>query len=442
MWLRRGPDGRSSLWRRSGATRLAVLAAGVLLAVIVWPQCASAEVVTNARIKLFTALTRLPSGDIRRVATGASLLRSELAVRAHAALTDEHWRAEGDVDFAAVLGDAVVGVPGAGDPAGANDGTRTFDLATATARGRKHFVSARIDRLLIGYRSEALAVSIGRQAVSWGNGLVFQPMDFFNPFAPAETDRDYKTGDDLLLVQRTLSDGGDVQFIAVGRRGDQGHTSVGTGSFGLRWQQPSAAGEFSLLVARHVHEPVLGLGWSLPVAGSVARVDVVATRVNAVGWRPSLVANLDASTTLAEHNVYGFAEVYRNGFGSADTPRAWSELTAPLQRRLRRGEVFTLSRWYGALGATVEWSPLWKQTGLLIASLQDGSVLAQSTLRFEPNDRQIIEFGVTWSGGDSGREFAGPPLTRRAAGDGVDSVPEPATLGGGLTGQVRLAWYW
>ena len=37
--------------------------------------------------------------------------------------------------------------------------------------------------------------------MSWGNGLVFQPMDLFNPFTPTAVDRDYKPGNDLLLVE-------------------------------------------------------------------------------------------------------------------------------------------------------------------------------------------------------------------------------------------------
>ena len=35
-------------------------------------------------------------------------------------------------------------------------------------------------------------VCVGRQAVTWGNGLIFNPMDLFNPFSPVDIERDYK----------------------------------------------------------------------------------------------------------------------------------------------------------------------------------------------------------------------------------------------------------
>src|SRR5436190_6089933 len=44
-----------------------------------------------------------------------------------------------------------------------------------------------IDRLSIGYAAEDLVVRIGRQALTWGGGLVFRPMDLFDPFAPNAT---------------------------------------------------------------------------------------------------------------------------------------------------------------------------------------------------------------------------------------------------------------
>ena len=59
------------------------------------------------------------------------------------------------------------------------------------------------------------AVTVGRQAVSWGSGIVFQPLDPFNPFAPTAVDRDYKAGDDLVLIERLFDNGHDAQLLRV-----------------------------------------------------------------------------------------------------------------------------------------------------------------------------------------------------------------------------------
>jgi len=37
--------------------------------------------------------------------------------------------------------------------------------------------------------------------LSWGNGLVFSPMDIVNPFDPTAVDTEYKAGDDMLYGQ-------------------------------------------------------------------------------------------------------------------------------------------------------------------------------------------------------------------------------------------------
>ena len=86
------------------------------------------------------------------------------------------------------------------------------------------FILHRLDRLSLGYTSESLVMRLGRQAVTWGNGLVFYPMDIFNPFNPVAIDKDYKTGDDMLYGQWTTYQGNDWQMILLPRRDVAGET--------------------------------------------------------------------------------------------------------------------------------------------------------------------------------------------------------------------------
>ena len=59
---------------------------------------------------------------------------------------------------------------------------------------------------------------VGRQAVTWGNGLMFNPMDLFNPFAPSNTVRDYKMGDDLVSVRFNGEGGKELNLLYIPRR--------------------------------------------------------------------------------------------------------------------------------------------------------------------------------------------------------------------------------
>ena len=81
------------------------------------------------------------------------------------------------------------------------DDRRLFDLTSVISDDKRFAALHRLDRLWIGYANEKTVVRFGRQAVSWGNGLFFSPMDFVNPFDPTAIDTEYKIGDDMLYGQ-------------------------------------------------------------------------------------------------------------------------------------------------------------------------------------------------------------------------------------------------
>jgi len=110
-------------------------------------------------------------------------------------------------------------------PPGLDDASQWLDLTARTWMGDRAELIARLDRASIGYTGDRLVVRLGRQALSWGNGLVFQVLDLFNPFPPNVLDTDYKPGRDMLTTQWRLP-WGDLQAIVVpGERVDH-HAAV------------------------------------------------------------------------------------------------------------------------------------------------------------------------------------------------------------------------
>ncbi|MDH5356314.1 MAG: DUF1302 family protein, partial [Gammaproteobacteria bacterium] len=103
-----------------------------------------------------------------------------------------------------------------------NDDNRLMDLTSEIRSGGNISAAHRFDRLHLTYTSEQLVFRLGRQAVSWGNGLFYHPMDVFNPFAPASIDKEYKAGDDMLYTQYSFDNGNDLQAVWVVRRNDSG----------------------------------------------------------------------------------------------------------------------------------------------------------------------------------------------------------------------------
>jgi hypothetical protein len=274
-------------------------------------------------------------------------------------------------------------------------------------------------------------VTVGREAVSWGSGLVFQPMDLFSPFAPTTVDRDFKNGDDLLIVDKLFSDGSDLQFLGVARRNLEGDATSDVASAALKWRQFLGGSEMELFGGKHYRDQVYGGSLRVPVGSAMLRTDLVATRLDVDGdWYVSGILNLDYSFDLVGRSSYVFAEYYHNDFGVSTLPPNPVLLPEALTERLLRGEVFNLMRDYLALGGTVQWHPLWTHSLTLIGNLQDGSSILQTTLSYVPGDQATIDAGVTVPIGDAGDEFGGVPV----AGDAL-------TTGGAVQAYLRWVYY-
>ena len=121
--------------------------------------------------------------------------------------------------------------------------------------------SQTIDRLAVTYTTPDLVVRVGRQALTWGSGLVFRPMDLFDPFSPSATDTEYKPGVDMLYVQRLFADGSDLQLI-VAPRPDHvgGPPTLDSSSAALHFQTTLLGHQTTWLLARDHGDWVAGAG--------------------------------------------------------------------------------------------------------------------------------------------------------------------------------------
>ena len=103
-----------------------------------------------------------------------------------------------------------------------NDDLRWWNLTDTLSDNDTRGAVQRLDRLNVGYTGDKAVLRFGRQAVSWGNGLIYNPVDFFNPFNPTAVDTEYKLGEDMLYGQYLLDDGSDWQAVVVQRRDEYG----------------------------------------------------------------------------------------------------------------------------------------------------------------------------------------------------------------------------
>ncbi|MBI9074796.1 MAG: hypothetical protein JEZ02_05220 [Desulfatibacillum sp.] len=299
-----------------------------------------------------------------------------------------------------------------------SDERRLFSLTGALEEEDDHILYHRLDRLSATYTADKVTVRAGRQALTWGNGLVFNPMDLLNPFAPSDVIRDYKTGDDMLVLQGYYGMFSDLQVAYAPRRNPvTGDVSGSESSLAGKAKWSAMGSDWDLMLARHYEDTVVGLGMVRYVMDAAWRLDVTCIAMNGdfSGGVFSGVTNLDYSWVWGGHNFYGLCELYYNGFGHADPMDSIVDLD--LLMRMDRGEIYTSGRWYASGQVQFEAHPLVNLFLSTIINLDDGSLLVQPRISWDALSSLRILAGVDIPAGPSGTEFGGldEPLTGKPA---------------------------
>jgi hypothetical protein len=289
-----------------------------------------------------------------------------------------------------------------------SDSKQVLDLSWTLSEGDSHLLFGHIDRMFLGFTRGSLAIRVGRQVSSWGNGLVFQVLDLFNPFPPNALDTEYKPGSDMVTVQWLFSNGDDLQGIIVPRRSDRHRPlEVYESSAAVKWSHFEGSLQLELVAARHYRNTVAGIGMSGNLSGGVWRFDLAQTFVDNEDSVTSLLLNFDRSWMWAKRNVYGFVEYFLNGFGETSLDRGIETLNSRLLDRLGRGEVFNLGRHELATGIQFEWSPLTSLEPTVLINPNDPS--AYLIFRYHHDWRQnlFLDAGIQVGIGGSATEYGG-----------------------------------
>lgn len=304
------------------------------------------------------------------------------------------------------------------------DDYRFFDLGRVLTEKDRYLVYDRLDRLNLTYSADWGTVRLGRQALTWGNGLIFNPMDIFDPFAPTAVQRDYKVGEDMAFVQVAVGQDG-LQVLYLPRRDPEtGNLDDETSAYAAKYHMVLSELEVDVMAARNFDDPVAGLGASGYWGGAAWRIDALYTHLTGDDSRNGffqVVANMDYAWMWGGKNVYGLMEFYYNGLGrTGDYAKALTEQA--LVERLSRGEMFTLGRYYLAGQLQVELHPLVQLQTTAIVNLSDPSGLLQPQFTWSVAENVQAILGVQWHWGESGSEFGGYTVAM----DGIAITAAPA----------------
>lgn len=269
----------------------------------------------------------------------------------------------------------------------------------------------RADRLLLSYEWSQYRLTLGRQAISFGQGRVFTPLDRVSPFSPASVDREYKPGVDALRLDGYWGIAGEWTVIGA-QRGD---FELDQSVFGAKIRDAFGDWDLALFGLWVGGDQVVGLSTAGPIgelslysdfsytwraqSGALAKADLA--RGETV---PFIRAVLGGDWSWATHG--GGRLNLEFAFLGDGLSASQSYLSAASDPRLLRGERWLLGQRYLALSAMQSLTPLVSGSLAIITNLQDPSTLIGPALAWSISDEVSAQLGGYLGAGKGLRNLA------------------------------------
>ena len=260
---------------------------------------------------------------------------------------------------------------------------------------------ARADRASVRLDQGPLRVTAGRQAVSFGKGRIFTPLDLVAAFRPTTLDTSYKPGVDALRLDLFQGVSGQVTLLGA-YLGDweldqSALVAHGKGSLG-DWELEGFVGglygDLVLGTSAFYNAGAVGLYGDLNV--TLPEDDSFIRALVGVQFKPSESTHLNA-------------EVYIQTLGASEPDDYLLQYASP---RFARGEVWLAGELYGAVAGQLELTPLVSLSGALIVNPLDTSALIMPSLVWSVSDNATANLGALVGLGRASAP-AGPPVGLR-----------------------------
>ncbi|MCY4634013.1 MAG: hypothetical protein OXG04_05810 [Acidobacteria bacterium] len=311
---------------------------------------------------------------------------------------------------------------GLGGLADIQSGGEWLDLqGTISRHDQEHVLwRHRFDRLNVAWSpAEAMELSVGRQAISWGTTQVFTPADPFPAFSPTDPFQVFRAGVDAARLRIYPSALSEIDVVFRPSRTDVGEEVTALARGFATWKNWGLSAWGGTLY-----------GDSAGAVGASGGIGPWAINFEAVvrDYHGTVVGRASIGTfrlfQVSDRDLTIVAEYQRDGRG-ADGP---DELLTVLQsREFRRGEYQVFGRDEVAVTAAYQIHPLWSVTGTTIWNLNDRSALVFPGFSYSVSNEASLAGGV---------------FTGTGAGDFVPGQPLPSIYGlAGLTGYLSLTWY-
>lgn len=280
---------------------------------------------------------------------------------------------------------------------------RTVDLSADIVgeSGDALYFQHDLDRLTLKFFFDPFDLYIGRQAISWGNGLIFTPADLWAQLSPFDLDSSQKRGID---AARAVIPAGDIVEVDV-VIADRG--SVEDLSGGVKANIFLESGDLYVALGKFWDEVILLSGVSIDLGNwdfsGTARVEIIAPYdIETETFElPRATAGFDYFYSEAFTLIF---EYHYNGAGVTDAAEYFSH--ALTDKRIARGETYLIGAHYLGLGLQYKPYELLTFGASTLFNILDPSAMLMLSMTYQIQQDVSIALGAFQSVG-SNPDFSG-----------------------------------
>jgi hypothetical protein len=271
-----------------------------------------------------------------------------------------------------------------------------------------------IDRANFQMHVRRADVTIGRQAIGWGRGVMFTSVDLFAPFSPLEVDREWRSGVDAVRADIKLTDRSSVDL--VGAFGD----TLDRSAFAARARGYAGTVDVEVVGGRRGQDLFGGVTSSAAVGDAEVHGEAASFRVpsdaeHELVWKVVVGGSYRFPVGAG---ILAYAEYHYSGFGAEHPEEILALLTTPaFVGRFVRGDMQILSRHAVGLTGSYEASPEITYSGQWLHNPGDRSGIVAPAMTYTFNDAVsllgsiYVPYGRPPEGGVLRSEYGAAPLS-------------------------------
>lgn len=260
-------------------------------------------------------------------------------------------------------------------------------------------IQNRVDWVYGRFKTGDTTLTIGRQPVTFGRGVLFTPVDLLAPFSPIQIDTEFKPGVDAARMDVSLSESATFILVGVAGRttGDKGFEMTADGSAVMPRMELSFGTTRFGGMAGYIRRDTVGgldfffdLGHGADIHGE-GTVTAATVQERKAHGRPVFARAVAGSNFTFSQNLHGTLEAYYNGSGSLKPEDYIADFAGP---RFATGETYNVGMYYGGLFLDWQIHTLLHLNGATLVNLTDPSALLAPTLRYSVAPNTLLIAGA------------------------------------------------